>query len=194
MADEVSKYVAPEEVEGIINNHVLGAVGLGFVPVPLVDVLGLMGIQLDMIKKLADCYEVPFKESLAKNVIGTLVGSITPVALTPFAFSLLKIIPVVGYTASAVSLCIMGGGATYALGRIFAKHFANGGKIDDLKIEDVKQDFVDAYEEGKKLAKDTAASFQKKNEEKAAPAAEETAAEAPAAHAPSEKKGSAAKA
>lgn len=141
----------------------LGAVGLGFVPIPLVDVFGLVGIQLDLIKKikkLSDYYEVPFKESMAKNIIGALVGSITPVALTPFAFSLLKIVPVVGYTASAVSLCIMGGGATYALGRIFAKHFANGGKIDDLKVEDVKQEFAEAYEDGKKLAKDAATDFE----------------------------------
>lgn len=168
MAEEVKKYTAPKEVEDIIRNHVLGAVGLGFVPVPVVDVVGLMGVQLDLINKLSGYYNITFKENMAKNIISTLIGGVTPVALTPFAFSLLKIIPVVGYTTSAVSLCIMGGGSTYAIGRIFAKHFANGGNIEDLKVDDVKEEFAEAYEDGKKVAKDSVAALKEKKDAEAA--------------------------
>ncbi len=144
------------QAESLITKHVYGAVATGMIPVPAVDVVALLGIQVNLVRKLSEIYGKTFKENTVKNIIGPLVGSVTPVALTPMAFSLLKAVPVVGYTASALTLSVLGGGSTYAIGRIFDKHFANGGTIEDLSVEKVKDDFAKEYEVGKNVAKNAA--------------------------------------
>ena len=156
------------KIDEIIRKHVYGAVGVGLVPVPLLDVAGFMGVQLNMIRRMCEVYNLPFSEKVCRKVITTLVGGITPVALTPIAFSLLKVVPVVGYTASAASLAALGGGATYAVGRIYAKHFANGGTTENLEPSSVKEDFKKAYESGKGMVKEAVQKV--KGESKAAPA------------------------
>lgn len=156
------------KIDEIIRKHVYGAVGVGLVPVPLLDVAGFMGVQLNMIRRMCEVYNLPFSEKVCRKVITTLVGGITPVALTPIAFSLLKVVPVVGYTASAASLAALGGGATYAVGRIYAKHFANGGTTGNLEPSSVKEDFKKAYESGKGMVKEAVQKV--KGESKAAPA------------------------
>ena len=156
------------KIDEIIRKHVYGAVGVGLVPVPLLDVAGFMGVQLNMIRRMCEVYNLPFSEKVCRKVITTLVGGITPVALTPIAFSLLKVVPVVGYTASAASLAALGGGATYAGGRIYAKHFANGGTTENLEPSSVKEDFKKAYESGKGMVKEAVQKV--KGESKAAPA------------------------
>lgn len=62
----------------------------------------------------------------------------------------------------------MGGGATYAVGRIYAKHFANGGTTENLEPSSVKEDFKKAYESGKGMVKEAVQKV--KGESKAAPA------------------------
>lgn len=156
------------KIDEIIRKHVYGAVGVGLVPVLLLDVAGFMGVQLNMIRRMCEVYNLPFSEKVCRKVITTLVGGITPVALTPIAFSLLKVVPVVGYTASAASLAALGGGATYAVGRIYAKHFANGGTTENLEPSSVKEDFKKAYESGKGMVKEAVQKV--KGESKAAPA------------------------
>lgn len=156
-----------QEAEDIIRKHVYGAIGVGMVPVPLVDVAGFMGVQLNLIRRLCELYDLPFKEGAAKKVVASLVGGVVPVALTPLAFSLLKMIPVVGYTASAASLAALGGGATYAVGRVFADHFQKGGSPETLSCDAVREDFAKAYESGKTMVKDVVS---KTNPEKTAKA------------------------
>lgn len=144
--------VSEVEVDDTIRKHVYGAMALGMVPVPLVDVVGLTALQLNLVNSLSKKYGVDFQSNLVKPVISALVGGVAPVAATPIVASLVKSIPVIGYTAGAASLSLLGGAATYAIGRVFANHFAAGGTIHTFDAEAGKAAFKREFEAGKKVA------------------------------------------
>lgn len=144
--------VAETDVDQIVRRHVYGAIALGLVPVPIIDVVGLTELQLNLVNSLSKTYGVDFQSNLVKPIIGSLVGGVLPVAVTPIFASLIKAVPVIGYTAGAASLSLLGGAATYAIGRVFAKHFASGGTIHTFDAEAAKAAFREEFESGKKVA------------------------------------------
>lgn len=138
-----------EVVDAIIRKRVYGAIGIGFVPVPLVDFLGLTALQIEMIHTLAKAHGVEFKKERVKSIISSLCGSLLTTASVPLAASLLKSIPVIGITAGAAAISIMGGSTTYALGWVFDRHFRKGGNLIDFNAEEAKTYFKEKVEEGK---------------------------------------------
>src|SRR5688572_29246781 len=79
----------------IIKRHVLIAMGVGAVPIPLVDVAAVTGVQLSMISKLAKLHGVQFSDDLGKSLLAALVGGVGSKALvTSFLGSAIKAIPV----------------------------------------------------------------------------------------------------
>jgi len=144
--------VSRAEIDDIIRKHVYGAMALGLAPVPLIDVLGLIAIQMNLVRSLAQKHEVSFQSHLAKPVIASLVGGVVPVAITPMIASFVKVIPVIGYTTGAASLSLLGAGATYAVGRVFADHFAAGGSMNDFDVNSSQATFKKEFEKGKAMA------------------------------------------
>lgn len=138
--------------DDIIRKRVYASVGAGFVPIPIFDVLALSGIQVEMVSRLASLYEIPFKKDIVKTAISALVGGVLPVAATPMIASMLKLIPVVGYTTSAVTLSATGGAATYALGKVFVQHFESGGTLLNFNADKVKAYYQEKFKEGEKVA------------------------------------------
>lgn len=137
------------EVDAIIRKRVYGALGLGLIPIPLVDLAGLYALQVELVYALAKKYDVPFKPDRVKTLVVSLVGSVLPVSLAPAVASLCKLIPIVGWTTGAISLSAVGGACTYAVGRVFAQHFALGGSLLNLDKEKLQKPFARAFEEGK---------------------------------------------
>lgn len=172
---EVTEQEAPivnqNEIDAVIRKHVYGAMALGLAPVPVLDLVGLFAIQVDLVNSLAKQYGVAFSKDRVRNILGTLLGSALPVALGPAAFSVLKAIPLVGMTAGAATMTIMGGSATYAVGRVFNRHFASGGTLLDMDAGKLKESFRAYYNDGKQYVK----GLRKKPAETEAPA-EDTAA------------------
>lgn len=127
--------------------HTAMATGLGFVPFPLLDAAGILGIQLWMLRRLAKVYNVPFKKNLAKSIIGTLVGNAGSVGM-------LKLIPGLGSALGGGVVAVSAGAATYALGKLFTQHFSQGGTL--LSFDPVKSQayFRQLYEEGKATVKE----------------------------------------
>ena len=138
-----------EVADAIIRKRVYGAIGIGFIPVPLVDFLGLTALQIEMIHTLAKAHGVEFKKERVKSIISSLCGSLLTTASVPLAASLLKSIPVIGTTAGAATISIMGGSTTYALGWVFDRHFRKGGCLIDFDAEEAKTYFKEKVEEGK---------------------------------------------
>lgn len=128
------------EIDSLIRKRVYAAIALGLAPLPLVDLVGLYGIQVELVSALARKYGVPFKQDMVKALVGSLVGSVLPVAAAPTFFSLFKLIPVIGWSTSATTMSIIGGAATYAVGRIFDRHFASGGNLLQADTEKLRAD------------------------------------------------------
>jgi len=164
--------VAQCEIDEIIRKRVYGAVALGMAPLPMVDLLGLYALQVELVSALAKKHNVPFKPDMVKALLGSLVGSVLPVSLAPAFFSLFKLIPVIGWTAGASTMCIIGGASTYAVGRVFDKHFASGGTLLNVETDKLRTAFKEKYEEGKeyvgKLRKKSTAAKEEAPEPQAA--------------------------
>jgi uncharacterized protein (DUF697 family) len=141
--------VPQAEVDAVIRKRVYAAMALGLAPIPLVDLVGLTAVQIELVRALAKKYEVPFKGNRVKSLVGSLVGGILPVGIAPLFASLIKSVPFIGFTTGAASMCILGGASTYALGKVFDKHFASGGNLLDFKVEKVQAGFKEQYEKGK---------------------------------------------
>jgi len=122
------------------------------VPIPVFDILALTGIQIEMVAKLANLYEIPFRKDIVKTAISSLVGGVLPVAVTPMVTSLLKLIPVIGYTTSAVTLSAAGAASTYAIGKVFVQHFESGGTLLNFDAAKVKEYYQEKFKEGEKVA------------------------------------------
>lgn len=136
----------------IIKNRVIASVGLGLIPIPLVDVVGLTGVQLEMLSKLSRLYEIPFRKDVGKSIIASLIGSVLPVSVTPAVMSLLKAVPIIGQTTSVLTMSVLGGATTYAVGKVFVQHFEAGGTFLDFDPEAMRKYFAEQFEQGKKVA------------------------------------------
>ncbi len=125
----------------IIRFRTLMASGVGFIPFPILDMAGILSIQLWMIRDISKVYDVPFKKNVVKSIIGTLLGNVGTVGIVKF----IPGINILGGGAVAVSA----GAATYALGKVFMQHFDQGGTL--LSFDPIKSRayFEQVYEESK---------------------------------------------
>lgn len=145
----------PTTVNQIIRRHAMYAGAGGLIPVPLVEVLFSGTVQLRMISQLCDTYEVRFSENAIKASIAALVGSVLPVSSLGYSvLSFTRAVPVVGPVLGLATIPAMAAAATWAVGRVFAWHFANGGTLEDFDAEGAKEDFKREFEEGKRKVAD----------------------------------------
>lgn len=143
--------VAPEVLEKLLRQHVWGAIGVGFVPIPLVDLVGLTGVQLNLVRKLAQVYGVPFFKEPVRNLLSSLISSTLSTAIAPGVASVAKFIPIIGQTVGVLSMSLVGGASTYAVGKVFIRHFASGGTFLTFDVEKVKIYYDEMFEEGKRI-------------------------------------------
>ncbi|PCI30772.1 MAG: GTPase [SAR324 cluster bacterium] len=152
-----SKGLAEEElqaaVDKLIRNTVYGSMGVGLIPLPLVDLAALTAVQLIMLKKLATKYDIEFSKDIGKSVIGSLLASVIPTSMAGGLSSLIKAIPVIGQSIGVLTMPIIAGASTYALGQVFVQHFASGGTFLDLDPEKVQQYYKKKFEEGQNFVK-----------------------------------------
>lgn len=134
----------------IIRNHMIWSMGAGFIPVPVADFFAVSAVQLDMIRQLCTVYEVDFKQTQGKAVITALSGS----SLARLGARAIKLIPGVGSVLGGVSLAILSGASTYALGEVFKTHFETGGTILDFDVERLKKYYNEKFEKGKEVAEE----------------------------------------
>lgn len=143
------------EAHRAIRKYTLVSVAIGIIPVPMLDLTLLTGLQLDMLHSLSRRYEVPFYRELATSIVSVLVSDVVLFSTaTPFA-SLIKIIPVLGQVAGAVSMGTLSGATTYATGKVFIQHFESGGTFLDFDPEKAKAHFRAFYREGQQLTAQT---------------------------------------
>jgi uncharacterized protein (DUF697 family) len=141
-------------VDALSKNHILMAMGVGLVPLPVVDLVGVVAVQLDLIKKLSTEYGVPFRQDRGKAILSSLLGGLFPVAAGEVVISLLKFIPLIGQTAGAVAAPVLFGASTYAVGKVFVQHYESGGTILDFDAGKMKKSFTEQFCAGKEAAAD----------------------------------------
>lgn len=145
------------EAMSIVRRSSAWSAGAGLIPIPIVDIGAIAGVQVKMIRDLAKLYGLDFPEVRAKALTSGLAGSILPYLLTMgsgFAFSFIKVIPIVGTAIAIAAMPGFASASTYAIGKVFAQHFAGGGSLLDFdteaKKEEIAKEFAQARSEGKK--------------------------------------------
>ena len=111
----------------------------GFIPMPIVDVLAIGGLQIQMLRRLSQIYGVPFSDNSGKAVIASLAGTMIPTSSGIGAASTMKFVPVLGTITAGFVLPALSAGATYAIGRAFVQHFETGGTLLDFNAPDYRE-------------------------------------------------------
>lgn len=142
-----------KHADTIIRNHVVWAMGAGFIPVLIADIFAVSALQLDMIRQLCKAYDVDFQQTQGKAIVTSLTSStIARVS----AGSLVKLVPGLGSILGGVTTSVFAGASTFALGEVFKKHFESGGTILDFDPARLKKAYQEKFEKGKKVAEDLA--------------------------------------
>ena len=118
----------------------------GLIPVPVVDAVAVGGLQLQMLRRLSQIYDVPFSDNRGKALIAALAGAMIPATSGIGAASVLKAVPLVGTIVGGLVMPVLSAGATYAIGKAFIQHFASGGTLLDFHAPDYREFFREQKE------------------------------------------------
>jgi uncharacterized protein (DUF697 family) len=145
-----SEPVAPEnrnEVAAkLVDRFAIWSGVAGLIPVPIVDAVAVGGLQLQMLRRISQIYEVPFSDNRGKALIAALAGAMIPATSGIGAASVLKAVPMLGTIVGGLVMPVLSAGATYAIGKAFIQHFASGGTLLDFNPPDYR-DFVKTQKE-----------------------------------------------
>lgn len=135
---EAGKLMTEEQIakcNGVIHTASVAAGAAGIIPIPVADAVPISAAQVAMVVGLGKIFDQTVTDSAAKGLIGaaasTLVGR-----------SLVKLIPVVGWAASAS----VAAGVTEAIGWMIAVDFAKSARTEWLRKKNA-EDAANAYAE-----------------------------------------------
>jgi uncharacterized protein (DUF697 family) len=119
------------EARNLSRRYVLLSASVSLLPLPLLDITAVLGIQLKLVYDLAKLYEMPFESRLVKPLLKSLLscgavsgGSVALIAL--------------GMASPPLRTLVGGGfsgglaGSTLATSEIFIRHFESGGTLQDF--------------------------------------------------------------
>ena len=125
----------------IIASSVSWSAAAGIIPVPLLDLVALATVQGKMVADLSQLYGERPSNEVARGLVSVLLGSIAPAGLTgALVGSGVKTVPVFGAILGAVSMAGFSSAATYAIGKIFVRHFERGGTLANFSADAVADD------------------------------------------------------
>lgn len=137
-----------DRAAAIISSAVAWSAAAGAVPLPLIDMVAVGAVQAKMVVDLSNLYGESASKEAARGLVSVLLGTLVPAGVTG---SLLgsgsKLVPVAALVGMA-SMAAFSAAATYAIGKVFVRHFEKGGTLNDFSAdavkEEFKQDFADA--------------------------------------------------
>ena len=116
----------------IVRSYMGWSTGAGLLPIPLLDLALIVGVQVKMLYDMSKLYGVPFRANMVRPLIVTLVSGGGSVALAQPVASLVKAIPGIGTVGGALTLPALAASSCYATGRVFIQHFESGGTFLDF--------------------------------------------------------------
>ncbi len=133
--------------EKVIRDSVAWAMGAGLVPIPVVDMVAVTAIQVDMLKQLASLYQVDFSETRLKSWIAALSSGV----MSKVGAGMIKFIPFIGSVVGGISMSVLSGASTYAVGQVFVRHFESGGTLLDFDVNKFKEFYLHQFEVGREF-------------------------------------------
>ena len=123
----------------LVDRFSLWAGAAALIPLPLVDMAAVGGLQLRMLRRLSEIYGIPYSENRGKSIMASFAGTLIPAGAAPAAAGALKILPGIGTAIAALTMPAFSAGATYMIGKAFIQHFASGGTLLDFDPPDYRK-------------------------------------------------------
>ena len=136
-----------QQANKIVRQHVLWSLGGGLVPVPMLDIAAVTAIQIDMLKQLTSLYGIDYSKSRGKAFASALTGS----TFARIGASVVKAIPGIGTVIGGLSMSVLSGASTYAIGQVAISHFEASGNLLNIDLEWAKKAYAEAFEQGKEF-------------------------------------------
>lgn len=154
--NEKYRITTPEEkralaCQNIIIHNVFWAVWVGVLPFPFIDMVFITAVLVKMANELSFEYNLKFSKTRAKAFIISLISGLGTSSVA-MGLSSIKLLPTLGSGLGAAGFSILAGAVTYAVGRVFVKHFESGGTFLDLDAQQYRAYFQKMYEEGKQVS------------------------------------------
>ncbi|MFL6798333.1 MAG: YcjF family protein [Xanthobacteraceae bacterium] len=128
-----------EAAAKLVEKFAMWSGAAGLIPLPVIDVAAVAGLQLQLVRRLSEMYNVAFAENRGKSIIASLMGSMIPATSGMGVASLLKSVPVLGTAIGTLTMSGVSAAATYAIGKVFIQHFASGGTLLDFDPPDYRE-------------------------------------------------------
>ena len=145
-ATEMTDARRDEVASQLVDRLALWSGAAGLIPVPVVDLAAVGGVQLYMLRRLAEIYGVPFSENRGKSVLASLAGAVIPFTTATTVGGLAKFFPVFGTAIGQLTMAGVSAPATWVIGKVFIQHFASGGTLLDFNPPDYRE-FIKAQRE-----------------------------------------------
>jgi len=143
-----------EQANLIIKKYTRWSTGIAVVPIPVLDLAGLITSQTSMIAELTAVYDVPFGKEIKKSLFSVITTGLFSYSVSSLpVLSLSKIVPGLGLIWSTISYPVAAGASTYAVGKVFMLHFESGGTLLDFDPAKMKSYYRETYRKGIKQAK-----------------------------------------
>src|SRR2546429_606656 len=150
LKSETTQQSRDELASQLVDRLSLWSGAAGLIPVPLVDIAAVGGVQLHMLRRLSEIYGVPFSDNRGKSILASIAGAVLPASTATTTAvsvgSLVKSLPGFGTAIGAVTMPVFSAGATYVIGKVFIQHFASGGTLLDFNPPDYRE-FIKAQRE-----------------------------------------------
>lgn len=143
------------EAHKVIKNRMYWSLGIGLVPFPIFDLAALVTLQVKMVYDISKVYGISFTENRIKSIILSLFGNFNTFTLAKLACrSFIKLLPGIGTLLGVASFSVLAGATTYAIGKVFVKHFEMGGTLLDFDTGKMKTYFREQCDQGMEKAKE----------------------------------------
>jgi uncharacterized protein (DUF697 family) len=149
----MTDYVAvPETTEkeakalALVRSNIGWSAGVGLLPMPGLDIAAIAGVQVNMLRQMANIYGVPFTGNLVKSLVVSLISGGSSVMLGGAAASLVKGLPIVGTVAGMLTMPVLAAASTWATGKVFIRHFESGGTFLDFDPAKARAYYAEQFE------------------------------------------------
>jgi uncharacterized protein (DUF697 family) len=153
-----------EKANKLVRQHVWASMGVSVIPLPILDFAGVTVIQFNMLRKLSKLYGIPLIKPSDKGKLHSFIlvllsftddaavavvrRTVLPSVSASLAASMAKFVPVAGQAVGTISSPTINGAFTYALGKVFIRHFESGGTFLSFDPEKAKDFYEEMFKEG----------------------------------------------
>lgn len=138
----------------LIQDYTVASLAPATIPFPVFDLIALTGIQLRMVSELSRVYGVEFSKTAGRTAIKSLLSKMLSRSFAPALASLVKIIPGLGQASGIAGMMATSGASTYAVGKLFVRHFEAGGNVANFDAKAMGRYIQQEFATGKKVSRE----------------------------------------